>query len=201
MTYDYLEEETQDVLNYLTNESIFEDWSVEDFKDLNGIENYESKLFDDLWTDDSVTGNGSGSYTFSSYKAAEYLTPNLDLLAEVAEEFGGETLVSLIKDGPEACDVAIRCYLLPEAISNALNEYEPTYNQIYVDKIEDSIRDEIDETDLPADVKDKALNYLEKAVDQPPEDVISDYESYILDAEICIEEAEEEEEEEEGKSN
>ena len=114
MTYDYLEEETQDVLNYLTNESIFEDWSVEDFKDLNGIENYESELSDYLWTDDSVTGNGSGSYTFSSYKAAEYLTPNLDLLVEVAEEFGGETLVSLLKDGPEACDVAIRCYLLPE---------------------------------------------------------------------------------------
>lgn len=199
MTYDYLEHETQDVLNYLYDEHIFKDWSVEDFKDLNGIENYEVQLNDALWCNDGVTGNGSGSYTFSSYKAEEYLTHNLDLLAEAVEEFGGEAaLVSLLKDGPEACDVTIRCYLLPVAISNALNEYEPTYNQIYVNKIEDSIRDEIDETDLPADVKDKALNYLEKAVDQRPEDVISDYESYILDAESCIEKAEEEEE---GENN
>lgn len=43
---------------------------------------WAERLNDDLWADDSVTGNGSGSYTFSTWKAEENLTHNWDLLEE-----------------------------------------------------------------------------------------------------------------------
>ena len=81
---------------------------------------FEQELNDELWTDDSVTGNGSGSYTFSAWQAEEYLAHNLDLLADALEEFGGD--LNPLRDGAEACDVTIRCWLLPSAISGALDD-------------------------------------------------------------------------------
>lgn len=82
----------------------------------------EQALNDELWACDRVTGNGSGSYTFSSWQAEEYLCHNLDLLAEAVEEFGSD--LDILKNGAEACDVAIRCYLLPQAIAEVLAECE-----------------------------------------------------------------------------
>jgi len=70
-----------------------------------------------LWTFDNVTGNGSGSYWFSRARACEALSCNFDLLADLGDEYGTDSLQSIIKQGPEACDVAIRCYLLPAACS------------------------------------------------------------------------------------
>lgn len=83
---------------------------------------FAEKLNDELWTADSVTGNGSGSYTFSAWQAEEYICHNLDLLADALEEFGGD--MNPLRDGAEACDVTIRCYLLPSAISDVLDEIE-----------------------------------------------------------------------------
>jgi hypothetical protein len=91
-------------------------------------------LNDDLWANDSVTGNGSGSYFFNTWKAEEAICHNLDLLGEACEEFG--STADLLKDGAEACDVTIRCYLLPQAISEALDELEED------DEDEDSDEDE-----------------------------------------------------------
>ena len=83
--------------------------------------NYET-LYDRLWVNDSVTGNGSGSYTFSTWEAEENLCHNMDLLREALEEFGCD--ISYLKKGAEACDVTIRCYLLAQALSEALEELE-----------------------------------------------------------------------------
>lgn len=47
---------------------------------------------------------------------------NLDLLAEACEEFGGA--LDVLKDGAEACDVTIRCYLLGEAITEVIDDLE-----------------------------------------------------------------------------
>ena len=44
----------------------------------------------DFFNSDSVTGNGSGSYTFNSWAAEENLCHNMDLLKEALNEFGGE---------------------------------------------------------------------------------------------------------------
>ena len=115
MAYDYNDAIRDDVREYINDNIDFSDW----IDDRDGL---EEQLNDDLWIEDSVTGNGSGSYWFSTVKAAEALMYNLDLLAEAVDEFGGDT--DVLKDGVEACDVTIRCYLLPGAISDVLDELE-----------------------------------------------------------------------------
>lgn len=79
------------------------------------------EIYDDLWVDDGVTGNASGSYTFSTYKAEENLCHNLDLLHEAMEEFGDTG--SVLEKGAEACDVTIRCYLLGQLLDECVKEH------------------------------------------------------------------------------
>ena len=79
------------------------------------------ELHDSLWAEDSVTGNGSGSYTFNRYEAEENIAHNWGLLAEALEEFG-YTGENVIERGAEWADSLIRCYLLGSAISAALDE-------------------------------------------------------------------------------
>lgn len=121
MTYDYNKAIREDVREYIKNEVDLEEWR-------GNRDGLEEKLNDDLWTDDSVTGNASGSYTFNTYKAEEYICHNLDLLAEAREEFGGS--MDVLKDGAEACDVTIRCYLLGGAISDVLDELEDELEEL-----------------------------------------------------------------------
>lgn len=108
--YNYLEAVTEDVLDYIENEINLADYDT--------LEELEEHLNDTLWITDSVTGNASGSYTFSTYQAEEYLAHNWDLLADAIDEFGGST--DILRQGAEACDVTIRCYLLGQAIAAAL---------------------------------------------------------------------------------
>ena len=112
--YNYFEAVKNDVLDYIKENEIKVTTSNKD--------ELADSLNDDLWANDSVTGNGSGSYFFNTWKAEEALCHNLDLLGEACEEFG--STADLLKDGAEACDVTIRCYLLPRAISEALDELE-----------------------------------------------------------------------------
>ena len=114
--YNYLEAVTADVLDYINENNIT--------VTADNREEIEEQLRDDLWVCDSVTGNGSGSYTFNRWTAETYICHNLDLLAEAVEEFGGN--MDVLKDGAEACDVTIRCYLLAQAIAAALDEVEET---------------------------------------------------------------------------
>ena len=114
-TYNYLEAIKEDVENYIENEITLSDYA--------NREDLEEHLSETLFTVDSVTGNASGSYTFSTYQAEEYLCHNWGILAEALEEFG-ETDINPIEKGAEWCDVTIRCYLLGQAISEVLNEME-----------------------------------------------------------------------------
>lgn len=123
MTYNYLKNVTEDVLDYITNEYDEDDLRAK----LEDREKFEQELNDDLWAVDSVTGNGSGSYFFNRYKAEEALMHNLDLLAEAIDEFGG--CIDVLKNGAEACDVTIRCYLLNQAICAALDVIEEELNE------------------------------------------------------------------------
>lgn len=113
-TYNYLEAVTEDVKTYIDNEI-----TLTDYTDRDELEKY---LNDTLFIEDSVTGNASGSYTFSTYQAEEYLCHNWDLLSDALEEFGGD--IDILRQGAEACDVTIRCYLLGQAISEVLDEME-----------------------------------------------------------------------------
>ena len=77
---------------------------------------------DDAFIADSVTGNGSGSYFFNSYKAKEALGDLIwsDDLADMFREFGYDSVPT--EKGPEYIDVSVRCFLLDEVISE--NEKE-----------------------------------------------------------------------------
>lgn len=121
--YNYLEAITDDVMEFIKNEVNLQDYNNED--DL--IE----YLNDTLWTDDSVTGNGSGSYTFNRYKAKEYVVDNMELVAEMADEFGvdNKTLGEKFRDEDwEYFDVSIRCYLLYQAITEAIEKMNITFD-------------------------------------------------------------------------
>lgn len=82
----------------------------------------KQELNDTLFVNDNVTGNASGSYTFSAWQAEENLCHNFELLTEALTEFGYD--LSSLEKGAEACDVTIRCYLLGQAISEVLDEVE-----------------------------------------------------------------------------
>jgi hypothetical protein len=118
--YDYLGSVKEDVQSYIENEIDTTDYEDKD------------ELFEDLserlLNEDSVTGNGSGSYTFNSYQAEENLCHNLDLLEDASNEWG-EDLGELVKRGAEVCDVTIRCYLLHTAIEEVLDENDYQYGK------------------------------------------------------------------------
>ena len=81
--YDYLAHMTEDVI-----EAIEEQYSVEEIRQ--GLEDrtkFEQTLNDDLWIDDSVTGNASGSYYCNAWKAEEAIAHNWDLIADMIEGF------------------------------------------------------------------------------------------------------------------
>lgn len=99
--YNYYESMKEDIKEYLKET---------DERDFN-------TLYDDMFIDDSITGNASGSYTFSTYEAEENICHNLDLLKEACDEF-----CCNIPDGAEACDVTIRCYLLGQVLTEVLEE-------------------------------------------------------------------------------
>ena len=112
--YNYMEAMKKDIKEYINNEV-----NLKDFTDRDDL---EEKLNEDLWVNDSVTGNASGSYYCNSWKAEEAICHNLDLLGEAMKEFGCE--VDLLEKGAEWADVTIRCYLLGQAIGEVLDDME-----------------------------------------------------------------------------
>ena len=117
--YTYREHVLDDVRDYISN-----NYTREELKELaDDLDDLGEKLHDEMWTADSVTGNGSGSYTFNAWQAEEFLCHNLDLIQEVDKEFGGLDITD-----PEGCDVSIRCYYLRECINEVLNK---DYSDLY----------------------------------------------------------------------
>ncbi len=115
-TCNYMEAVADDVRDYIENEIDLKEWK-------GNRDGLEEKLNDDLWVCDSVTGNASGSYYCNNWKAEEALAHNWDLLAEALTEFGQDG-TDVLKEGAEAMDVTIRCYLLGQAIAEVLDDLE-----------------------------------------------------------------------------
>lgn len=122
-TYNYLEAVKADVI-----EAIKYDYTAEEIKA--GFEDrdaFEEKLNDDLWTADSVTGNGSGSYTFDRCAARDYVLGDMDTVAEALREFCVDAATigeKFLNEDWEYLDVTARCYVLGQAIDAALDELE-----------------------------------------------------------------------------
>ena len=120
MTYNYRSEEKNDIYNYITE-------NYEDIKsELEDRDSFYETLYDNLFIDDSVTGNASGSYTFNRYKSREYVLGNEDLLREAYTEFCCMDSLGndFIEENYEKMDVTIRCYLLGECLNDVLNDLE-----------------------------------------------------------------------------
>lgn len=115
LQYNYREAVKNDIIDYINDNDVKVTTSNRD-------EVYE-QLYDEMFISDSVTGNASGSYTFNTWKAEENLCHNLDLLGEALSEFGCKPDY-MAKEGAEACDVTIRCYLLSEMLDEVLDELE-----------------------------------------------------------------------------
>ena len=97
----------------------FEDYKREVFDDacdammdyLGYYDRFE-EVFDELFIDDCVTGNGSGSYTFSTAVAAQNVAEliwDTDFIEE-CRDMGYNGVPT--DDGPEALDVIARCCAL-----------------------------------------------------------------------------------------
>lgn len=110
--YDYYTEVYDDVKDYY-----FENKEV--YKGLDRDDLIE-KLTNDCFIADSVTGNASGSYTFSRYEAEGNLRHNTDLLADACKELGSNPATLLLD--PEAADVTIRCYLIGQVVPDVVDD-------------------------------------------------------------------------------
>ena len=116
--YDYRESIKADVLN----------WMEEHKAELEGMDRADMEEFisDSCWVADEVTGNASGSYTFSRVQARDYFFSDLDseeyLCQMVNDGFMSEADIGLwvASSDWERLDVCIRCYLLGEAVSEAM---------------------------------------------------------------------------------
>lgn len=129
MSYDYKYAMVIDVIDYI-EENYPKETIIEYLETSSKKEEWQEKLYEELWICDSVTGNGSGSYTFNHHRAGKYVGSNLDLLRDALEEFGvtPKTVAEKFLDSEwDYFDVTIRCYLLDEAIQEALDRLEAIY--------------------------------------------------------------------------
>ena len=124
MKYNYLETVTADALEYIRDCYTTEEIAQAIIEDR---DQFAEKLNDEMWIVDSVTGNGSGSYTFNSRKALDFIAADPDTVAKALREFcvEAETIADkFLSQDWEYFDVTARCYCLYGAIDAALDELE-----------------------------------------------------------------------------
>lgn len=120
MTYNYEESIKDDIRDFI-EENYTPDEVAEKLQDRSC---FQHTLTDRLWSEDSVTGNGSGSYTFNRYLAKQYVESNLALCVEAMSGFSeldklGEKLAN---EEYEYFDVTIRLHLLARCVREVIEE-------------------------------------------------------------------------------
>ena len=113
--YNYYDAVKDDVKQYIEDNGL--SFGLDAFDDESDMIDY---IENEVWCADSVTGNGSGSYTFNSYIAEENLSHNWELIQDMAREYELDLKDSLIT--PEYIDVSLRCYVLDVSVREALVE-------------------------------------------------------------------------------
>lgn len=91
-------------------------------------------VYDNLFVDDGVTGNGSGSYFFNAAKAREAVADAiwdekiLDALFNIGVD--GNVIANYLRDNdPESLDVSIRCAMLDEVYSDIEEHFSDRVEQ------------------------------------------------------------------------
>lgn len=75
------------------------------------------EAYEDMWVDDSITGNGSGSYYFNARAARQAVIDMVfdsDAREWVDGNYGKGNFDRAFADGEEALDVTFRCLALSE---------------------------------------------------------------------------------------
>lgn len=120
--YNYWKEVANDVYCWMDR-----DGNPLDISQFSNREEAADWLFDELYTEDSITGNGTFGYATEEL-CEEYLCHNLDLLIIACDEFDVSWKVAKVhyenKQLARYLDCTIRCYVLMTAIYNALTERE-----------------------------------------------------------------------------
>lgn len=121
--FNYNDAVKADVLEYIRDNYTDEELTEK----LEDRDEFAEELNDTLWIEDSVTGNGSGSYTFNRAAAKDYVTEDPDTVLEAVREFccgmdAAELLQKFLDEEWEYFDVTARCYCLSNAIYEALEE-------------------------------------------------------------------------------
>lgn len=102
---DYKEQVLEDALQRI-------EWGDYDYCD-----SFES-AYDEMFIDDGITGNGSGSYTFNTWKAEQNtaeLVYDEDFIFELK---GMGYTLDVFEQGAESVDVIARCLALPYVMSD-----------------------------------------------------------------------------------
>lgn len=153
LEYNYYKNVREDVKDYLKDNPP----EVKDFADCiecervgnNGearyffedLYNLKEELNDELFVDDGVTGNASGSYTFNSYEAKEYvLSGGSQILKDAVDEgyLTAENFTNyFLNEYWETLDVICRCYALGVAIDEAVEEWADYYAENYQDYLKE----------------------------------------------------------------
>jgi len=115
MAYGYVEAMKADILQYMDDHA-----GEFDYDDKNDL--FEA-LHDEMWISDDITGNASGSYTFNTEEAKEYVMDNIELLRDAYEELGCKDQFAddFFGERWERMDVTIRCFLLGQVLYDVLN--------------------------------------------------------------------------------
>lgn len=142
MMYDYCESLMDDVRDWISEN----DEDVKAHYDGDIDELYEW-LEEELWNCDSVTGNGSGSYTFNRAKAKEYVISDdgISNLKDMTDEgyIEYDTIgEKMVDEDWEYLDVSIRCYKVSDAIHRVLDDLADDGFFDYYDDGEDEDEDE-----------------------------------------------------------
>ena len=119
--YNYWKEVANDVECWMDRDDPF------DISQFSNREEAADWLFDELYAEDSITGNGTFGYA-TEEMCEEYLCHNLDLLIIACEEYDVSWKVAKVhynnKQLARYLDCVIRCYVLMTAIYDALKTWE-----------------------------------------------------------------------------
>ena len=116
--YDYRKAIIKDIKDYIKD-------NPSDWADPTIIDDPFDYWYDILWAEDCVTGNGAYWYAKED-ECEEYLAHNVELALEACEEYcvDMKTLfeAASMSEAARYIDCTIRCYLLGECLSQALEE-------------------------------------------------------------------------------
>lgn len=118
MVKNYFEQVKEDIKTWCSDNN----FKIEAGADLDEL---AEQLDEALWSEDSVTGNGSGSYTFDREEAKINVINDMETVTEALKEFcvsAEEIGKKFLAEDWEYLDVTARCYILNQAIWAILEE-------------------------------------------------------------------------------